>query len=253
MSKNTKVMITIIILCALNNLPAQRETIDSTEYKSILTNVEDSSAAKLIIDYYIKAIGGRESLSKVYDKVMILKGATDGMEMTLTISQKKPNKLLQELDYSVGKQATVFNGEKGKIEGMGQVQYLEGEKLDELKYQAKLNSFLNYTDNGAKLNLEGIQNIEGKDAYRVLLISKKGKKYTHFYDVETGYKLREISELNTSRGTFKQIIDLSDYKEVNGIKYPFRMIQKIGSRTVELIVESIKINSGLDDSMFEVN
>lgn len=223
------------------------------EYDPNLKKVADGVTAESIINKYIGEIGGREKLNKIEDKVMVLKGAAEGMEINLTISQKAPNKLFQELDFSVGKQTTVFDGEKGKVEGMGQVQMLEGEQLEELKYQAKLNSFLNYGKDGVELELKGIEEINGKDSYRMILTAATGKKYTHYYDVETGLKVREVSEITTPQGSFTQSIDLEDYQEVEGVKYPFKLVQKMGPRSVELKVESIKVNSGIADSMFEVN
>ena len=64
------------------------------------------------------------------------------------------------MDFSVGKQTTVFDGEKGKVEGMGQIQYLEGDALEDLKIQSKLNSFLAYEKDGIKLEVKGIENIK---------------------------------------------------------------------------------------------
>lgn len=223
------------------------------EYDPNLKKVAEGITAESVIDKYIEVIGGREKLNNIEDKIMILKGATEGMDINLTISQKAPNKLFQELDFTVGKQTTVFDGEKGKVEGMGQVQMLEGEQLEELKYQAKINSFLNYAKDGVLLELKGIENIKGKDAYRMILTASTGKKYTHYYDVETGYKIREVSEITTPQGSFTQSIDLEDYQEVDGVKYPFKLVQKMGPRSVELKVESIKVNSGIADSMFKVN
>ena len=222
------------------------------EYDPNLKKVEEDVSAESVIESYVKAIGGREKLSNVTEKMMRLKSSTEGMDLSLTIAQKKPNKLFQELDFSVGKQTTIFDGVKGKIEGMGQVQNIEGDVLEDLKYQSKLHPFLNYAANNVKMNLEGIENVEGKDAYKMTLTAKNGKKYTHYYDINTGYKLREISTIQSPQGTFTQIIDMDDYRDVDGIMHPFKLKQTMGPRTIELEVESIKFNSGLADSMFEV-
>jgi zinc protease len=217
-----------------------------------LKEVEKEITPESIIEQYIEAIGGREKLDLVKDKTMEFKGIVQGMDMKLTMSQKVPNKLFQELDISVGKQTTVFDGEKGKIEGMGQVQVLEGEKLEELKHQASMHSFLYYSENKVQLELAGIENLNGKDAYKVVTTIVKGKKTTHYYDKESALKIREVSNLTTPQGSFTQIIDMDDYREVEGIKYPFKLTQTMGAESLGLEVVSIKINTGLDDSIFEV-
>ena len=44
----------------------------------------------------------------------------------------------------------------------------------------------------------------------------------------------------------------SDYKEVDGLKFPFKIIQSFGMQTIEMNVSSVKLNEGLKDSIFEI-
>lgn len=222
------------------------------EYDPSVKKVDASVTAKSVVDNYLEAIGGVEKIDKIKDKTMILSGTTNGMNIKLTISQKSPNKLYQELDFSVGKQSTVFDGKKGKVEAMGQVQMLEGERLEDLKYQAQINPFKNWKENGLKLDLKGIEKVDGKDAYVLIVTTNGGSKFTHYYDVESGLKLKESSQISTPQGSFTQTISLSEYKEVDGIKFPFKLVQQVGPQTVELNVESIKLNTGLADALFVV-
>ena len=222
------------------------------EYDPNSKKVDEGVTAESVIEKYIDAIGGREKLSELEDKVMELKGVVQGMDMKLTIAQKAPNKLFQELDFSVGKQTTIFNGEKGKMEGMGQVQMLEGDQLEQLKFQSSLNAFLDYAAIGVELKLAGIENINKNEAYKIILTTTAGKKITHYYEKETGLKVREVSELSTPQGAFTQTIDMSDFREVDGYKFAFKLAQTMGPQTINLEVTSIKVNSGLKEEMFEI-
>ncbi|MBK7104268.1 MAG: insulinase family protein [Ignavibacteriae bacterium] len=222
------------------------------EYDPNVKKVEEGITAENIIEKFIEATGGREKISAVTDKIVEYKGVVQGMNIKLTMAQKAPNKLFQELDFSVGKQTTVFDGEKGKVEGMGQVQNLEGEMLDELKFQAILNSFLDYAKNNVKIELDGIETINGKDAYKIISTIPSGKKSTQYYDKETSLKIREVNSVTSPQGTFTQTIDLDDYRDVDGMKHPFKLAQTLGPQSINLEVTSVKTNSGLSDSMFEV-
>ena len=222
------------------------------EYDPSLKKVEAGVTTETVIEKYIEAIGGREKLEKIADKVMELKGAVQGMDMKLTIAQKTPNKLFQELDFSVGKQTTTFDGEKGKVEGMGQVQMLEGQQLEDLKFQASLNAYLDYSANGIQLKLAGLETVNDEEAYKIVLTTPSGKNITHFYAKESGLKIREVSEVTTPQGAFTQTIDLSDYQEVDGLKFPYKLTQTMGPQSLNLEVTSIKINSGLEEGMFEI-
>ena len=135
---------------------------------------------------------------------------------------------------------------------MGQVQNLEGEMLEDLKFQSILNSFLDYAKNNIKVELDGIETINGKDTYKIVTTIPSGKKTTHYYDKETSFKIREVNTINSPQGTFTQTIDLDDYKEVEGTKQPFKLTQSVGPQVIALEVTSIKMNIGLNDSMFEL-
>jgi outer membrane lipoprotein-sorting protein len=184
---------------------------------------------------------------------MLLKGKMQGMDIKLTISQKAPNKLYQEVDFGVGKQVIVFDGNKAKQEAMGQVKEITGDRLEDLKLQNNLHLILDYKNSNVKYELKGIENINGKDVYKILLTYPTGTKKTEYYDKESGLKLREVSTIKTPQGNFSQIVDLDDYKDVNGLLVPFKMSQTMGPQKLDLEVTSVKINTGLSDAMFKVD
>lgn len=229
------------------------------DYYDINGNLFDPSSKKIpagvtaadILKKYIEAIGGKENILKVNDKVTKLSGSVQGMNLTITINQKEPNKLYQLLDAGVFQQKTVFDGEKGYTEGMGQRNDFAGEQLEDMKDNS-LHSMLTYDERGVKYELTGMETINGKDAYKISFTQPNGKKSTAYYSVETGYLLRTASSVSTEQGTFNQVVDMDDYREVKGVKYPFKMTQSFGPQTIELIVSSIEVNTGLPDSLFEV-
>lgn len=229
------------------------------EYRDVFGNQYDPSLKKLppgltveqVLNKYVEIIGGKENIMKVQDRTIKLSGSMQGMNISVTISQKYPNKLLQIVDAGVFQQKTVFDGEKGKIEAMGQTQELTGDQLEALKGQA-LDAVLDYSKYGIKPELTAIETINGKDAYKVTLISSSGNKSTQYYDVESGYLIRTVSNVNTPQGSFTQTMDLSDYRDVHGVKYPHKYVQNFGPYAIELNVSSIEVNTGLADSFFEV-
>lgn len=44
----------------------------------------------------------------------------------------------------------------------------------------------------------------------------------------------------------------SDYKEVDGKLYPYKIKQSMGPQSFEMTVSSIRVNTGMDDSIFEL-
>lgn len=230
-------------------------------YYDIYGNEYDPDAKKVgadvtvqsIIDKYVEAQGSKEKLENVKDVQTTLKGKVQGMDITLTISRKAPNLLFQELDAGVFKQTTIFDGEKGKQIANGQETMIEGDQLENLKLQSVLNLYLNFDKYNVEPKLVGIKDVNGKDAYEIELTLPSGKKWYHYYDVETGLKVREVSTVDSPQGSFTQTIDMSDYKEVDGLKFPYKFSQQLGPQSIEMEVTDIKVNQGLSDAIFKVN
>lgn len=220
------------------------------EYDPSANKVEDGVTAESVIDNYISAIGGRENVEKIKDRTSYITTKVQGMEMKLEVFNKAPNKYLQTLDAGVMKQKTVFDGTVGKISAMGNTQLLEGDKLDEMKYEATLNLFLNYAGADITTKLAGTDKVEGEDVYVVNLTLPSKDVWTHYYSKTSGLLVKESKSLKLPQGVMTQNISYNDYKDVNGVKFPFKIIQSVGPQTMELIVTSMKTNTGLEDSLF---
>ena len=235
-------------------------TSGNVDYYDKYGNVYDPSVSKIptgvtvnsVLDNYITAIGGRENIEKVKEKVSVIKGSIQGMEMKITISQKTPNKLLQVLDAGGMQQTTVFDGTKGKQIAMGNEVLLEGNDLLETKLEATLNLFLEYEKYGISAELTGMEKVAGNDTYKITLTLPNDNKWIQFYDVASGLLVKQLSTKEAPQGTFTIAITFDDYRDVDGVKYPFKFNQTVGPQSMDMEVESITINSGLDDTLFEI-
>lgn len=208
--------------------------------------------AEKVIEDYIEAIGGREKVENVNDKVQKMFGKAGALELTVTVMQKAPNQFMQKLESNIFNQTTIYNGEKGKRIQMGQEFILEGKDLEDVKMQAVLNPYLDYEKYGIKTELKGIENIDGKDNYKIILTLPNDDTWTHYFDIETGLLTRFTTTVNAPQGSFTQNINYSDYREVDGIKFPFKIFQQTGPRSIEMEVQSIEINKGIEDKEFSV-
>ena len=250
MNKNRLVIFLLFTISFI--LLAQQGETEFKEYDPSVSKIPAGVTVKTVLDGYITAIGGRENREKVKDKVSVIKGSIEGMEMKITISQKVPNKLLQSLDAGGVQQTTIFDGTKGKQITMGNEVPLEGDDLLETKLQATLYLFLDYKKHGITAELTGMKKVNGKNAYKVTLTLPNENKWIQFYDVDSGLLVKQTSTKKAPQGTFTAAITFDDYREVEGVKYPFKFSQTVGAQSMDMEVESIVINSGLSDSLFEV-
>ena len=223
------------------------------EYDPDAKKVEEGVTVETIINDYIEAQGGKEQIESINNVQTIMKGKVQGMDVTLTLTRKSPNMLHQELDAGVFKQTTMFDGENGVQIANGQKVPLEGDRLEEMKIQATMNLYFDYTKYGIEAELKGIKDIDGKDAYEIELTLPSGKKWYHYYDIETGLKIREVSTIDSPQGSFTQTVNMSDYKEVDGVKFPHKLSQQLGPQSIDLEVTAININQDISDEMFKAN
>jgi len=212
--------------------------------------------ATQILETYVEAIGGKEKLLQVEALVMKMQmEAAPGMNLDVLMKQKQPNMFFMSVTMMgnvVSKQ--VLNGDKGMSMGMGQKQVLEGDQLAELKSQAIIFPELAYQKEGYQLELLGIEQIDNQDAYKIKITSPAGKVTTDFFSIVSGLKLRSISTQDAGpMGQMTISTDYIDYKEVEGILFPFLVKQNVGPQVLNMKVSEIQINSGIKPDDFKLD
>lgn len=199
-----------------------------------------------VLDNFIKAIGGKEKVNAVKSLIKKSEASMQGMKLNMTSILRSPNN--QTILVGMGgniMQKNVFDGEKGYEEARGQKKVLEGDDLTEAKNSVAPFEELGIVKNG---ELVGIENINGSDAYVV----KTGKGSKTFFDVKSGLKIQTSKTQKGPGGKeMTQVFEFSDYKEVNGIKFPHMMKMAMGPMTLEFKTTEIKINEGVTDADFE--
>jgi outer membrane lipoprotein-sorting protein len=209
----------------------------------------DTLNAYRIIQKYIEVIGGREKLSKIEDRTTEMKGNVQKVEVEMTIYQKQPNKFKQVIHAGDVEQTILYSNDSGYVKINDQVKDILGVELAKLKNESTLNLLLNLDTNVIHLSYLGIDTIENKPAFKILL-KNSSLNWIHYYDVNTGFKIMDVKPVTSSQRTYLQETYYSDFRTVDGIYFPFKIKQKLGQQDMEFDVTSIKLNTGIDDSEF---
>lgn len=210
------------------------------------------TAAKVVEDY-VNAIGGAANINALKDVQTVASMNLGGQSLSVKTWQKGGSKVAMEISMA-GQvfSKRVYDGATASETGMGGARTLEGEELADIKEQAAFCKEAAYVSGGYKLELKGIEDINGGSAYVVDVVRPDGKKSTEYYDMKTSMKLREVSTTTGQDGNPATIIiDYSDYKEHNGVKFPYTM-NIVGVMPIPMtsVVSEIKVNAGIDDGMF---
>ncbi len=214
-----------------------------TEKPAMSLPIPNGVTASSVVDNYFKAIGGKDKVANVKSVMITSNAAVQGMQLSLVQKNATPNKssVIVSMMGNV-MQKVIFDGTQGYQEVQGQKKEMTGEELEKAKKESAP-----FADKAYKTGtLDRIEPIDGNNAY----VIKHGKKEI-FYDVKSGLKVKEVKTAKGPQGEIKVPVVFSDYKEVNGIKFPHKMIQKNGPMTFEFITKEIKINEGVSDADFK--
>ena len=212
----------------------------------------DSLSAYQIIQKYIEVIGGREKLSKIEDRLTEMKGNVQKVDVQMTIYQKQPDKFKQIIHAGEVEQTILFSNDKGYLKINDQVKEILGGELAKLKNESTLNLLLNLDTNVIHITYLGIDTIENRLAYKILL-KNSSLNWIHYYDISTGFKIMDEKPVTAVQRTYLQKTYYSDFRPVDGIYFPFKIRQKLGQQEMEFDVTNIKINSGINDSEFRLD
>lgn len=190
-----------------------------------------------VVDNYLKAIGGTANVQKVNSISTSASAKVQGMDLDMTLIQGKEGKSMMDMKM-MGQtmQKIVFDGKSGYMEAQGQKMPFTPEQIADAKKNAELFPELAFAKS-ADYKLVGIEKYNNEDSYAI-----KSKDATHYYSVKTGLKTGDVK---TAAG---QTIPTtySDYKDVSGVKMPYKIGQNLGGMDVEFIVKDIKINQATD-------
>ena len=206
--------------------------------------VDASMDVSQIFENYLKAIGGRDAVEDVESVVMKAQATVQGMQLSLERKSTVEGKQVQEVSVGgnvMSKQ--VFNGETGFVIAQGQKIPYNEDQIKTAKVDA--NPFPELEVNGA--SIEGIEQVNGKDAYVVRL----NESTKAFYDTESGLKLKSETTVSQMGQTMTVPTEFNDYREVEGVKFPFGISQAMGPQTFEFEVTEILVNEGVEASDFE--
>jgi len=223
------------------------KTAEKAEKPDYDAAVPDGVTANSILEKYIAAIGGKAKLDGVESYAMLAEAEMQGMKLELEMKKTSKEQYMQDvrvMGNSMQKQ--VVDGNKGYMMAQGQRKDLSEEELKKLKEESAAFPELNYLIAGG-VSLEGIEAVGDKKAYKLKVTDEK----TVFYDVETGLKLQDVNVIEAGGQQMQQTLSYDDYKEVSGIKFPFKLIQTMGPQKFDFIVKEIKVNEGVDAADFE--
>jgi hypothetical protein len=216
-----------------------------------------AQSADDIISNYVKAIGGKNNLSKIQS--LYAESEVDIMGMVAiqkaTILNGKGYKMEMEINGEIIINCVTENGGWiiNPLEYITTAEDMPEDQYDEVRAQIFVGGpFTVAGDLGYKVEVLGNETIGNVDAVKVQLTTPGGATSVHFFDLGTGYLIQSIQEADMQGQMVETVISFSDYKEVDGIRLPHTTSADIaeGMFVMTMNITKVEVNKEVDPAIF---
>ncbi len=181
-----------------------------------------------------------------------------GMEGTFVVELKRPLKMHTEISIDGQKIIRVYDGKSSgwminPFADTKDVQPLPSEDLKNISDESDFDGpLVDYKAKGNQIELAGKENLDDKPVYRLKLTNKNGDIRFYLFDASSFLLLKWESIRKTGEEELPSESFFSDFREVQGLKYAFRIDQSSPGTEFKqtLTAEKIEINPQIDDSRF---
>ena len=209
-----------------------------------------------IIQKHANAMGGLDNFNKI--KTAKLTGTVSAQGNEFPITVQIVNGKAMRADVDVMGQAVVNcykDGTGWKINpyaGAPTATDATGDELTEFKNQSFLASqLMDYKTRGYKAELAGQEDVDGKKAYKIKLITEGSKTDTYYIDSASYMVIRFVGTRNLMGQAMELESDFSEVKDVNGLKFSMSRTVKSGGQTIqEVHFDKIELDVPVDEKIF---
>jgi hypothetical protein len=234
-----------------------------------LVVVADSTTAPVdltatqIVERNVAARGGLEAWRNV--KTLSMSGKLDAggkqnVQLPFVLEMERSRKTRLELQFNGQTAVQVYDGTNGwKLRpflNRNDVEPYTPEELKAASMQADLDGpLVDYAAKGTQVDLEGVEKVEGHNAYKLKLTMKGGQVRHLWVDRQTFLEVKVEGVPRRIDGKMRPVeIYYRDYKSVNGLIVPYILETAVEGvkQSHKITIESVVVNPKLEDSLFAV-
>jgi len=210
--------------------------------------------AQAIMDRYIEVTGGKQNYAKRTSEIVTgtLEFAAQGIKGKIQRYSAEPDKYYATLD--IGGIGTIEMGvtdgiawEKSAILGP---RIKSGEEKAQALREASLNASLNWRKHFPKAEVEGMENVDGEDCYKVVLSPPEGHPQTMYFSKKSGLAVKTTMVATSQMGEVPVSVIVTDYKNFNGVWVPSKTTQKAAGQEFTMTIDSVQMNPEIPAERF---
>ena len=218
-------------------------------------------SAEQIVQKNVQARGGAEAWRKV--QTMVWHGHMEGADPSVgsagfVLEQKRPNKMRFQLNVMGQRTARIFDGRNGwKVrsnqDGTPSVQPFTPQELRFAQGEVVIDTpLIAYDPERVAVELDGIDQVEGRMAYRLILRRPSGDRHSVWIDAQTFLDVRYERTSYTAAGQPRTVsVFYRDFRTVDGLQIPYTIETGAGGKTAEkMVIDEVAVNPPVEDRTF---
>ena len=210
--------------------------------------------ADQILDKYLQAVGGAAAVQSISTRIEKGTFISGDSKLPYEVYAKAPNKRVAITHQPDGDTINAFNGTSGWLEITAPAP--PGRDLTPSETAAaRLDADLKFALDARQV-LQGLrvlppENIDGKGMYVVSGKPENMRPVRLYFDEQTGLLTRVLRYTEIPLGLTPVRVDYADYRDVDGVKIPFRRTQARPSGRSIVQIDTVRQNVPIDESKFE--
>jgi outer membrane lipoprotein-sorting protein len=211
-----------------------------------------------IIAKHVQARGGLEKIKAVKSAKTTGKLVMQGLEIPVTIQQKRANKLRLDATFQGKSLVQAYDGAVAwkidPFQGTSEPEKMAGEEEKQTVEQSDMDgALIDYKEKGHTVELVGKEDVEGTPVYHLKLTKKSGDISHIYIDAENYLEIKSTAKRKTPGGEMEIETFYGNYKPVNGLVYPFSIEAKVGGQVVQnVVVDKMELDLAIEDSFFKM-
>jgi len=231
--------------------PSVRAETSRLDGEGELKSANDLPTVDQVIDRYIQSLGGAAAIGQITSSREDGRTTVHGQSSPIEVLNQFADKQLIIRHTSSGDSITGFDGKDGwsKVPGRP-VREMEGADLDAAEIATEFYFPLRIHQVCEDLRMEYPVRISSSDADVISCNNARKQPIRLYFDKQSGLLVRMLGYLPTPLGSVPTQVDYGDYREVGGVKAPFRRIVRGPNEITTNELERVEWNVPIDRRLF---
>ena len=220
----------------------------------VLRAADALPTADAIMERYIEVTGGKQAYAKRKSEVVTgtLEFAAQGIKGKIQRYSAEPDKYFATLEI-----AGIGNIDMGVTDGVAWEKSAilgprikSGEEKAQAVREASFNASVNWHKLFPKVEVEGVETIEGEECYKVVMSPPEGHAQTMYFQKKSGLAVKTTMIATSQMGEVPVSVTVSDYKNFNGVWIPAKTTQKAAGQEFTMTIDNVQLNPAIPADRF---